>query len=90
MWPPPLGSSLGDPWAQHESTARPGTWTTTAPLGMLQMLTRLSIPTLTHHRPGRRQRGPGSKLAAEGEPPGELGHGETPGSLTSRQRGSSP
>lgn len=35
----------------------PRTWTTVVPMGMLKTLTRLSVPTLTHHWPGRRQRG---------------------------------
>ena len=41
----------------------PGTWTAMVPVGMLKMLTRLSVPTLTHHWPGKRQRGPQSEKA---------------------------
>lgn len=44
---------------RHEPGTHPGytlhpTWTTLAPRGMEQMLTRPSVSTLTHHRPSRR------------------------------------
>ena len=68
----------------------PRTWTTVVPMGMLKTLTRLSVPTLTHHWPGRRQRGARSwgKLAAEGWTPGDLGNREPPTSLTPLRRAS--
>ena len=54
------------------------------PVGMLKMLTRLSVPTLTHHWPGKRQRGAQSqrKLAAEDWTPGDLGTGAPHNSLS--------